>query len=177
MEDLDRALRNLEPKLQKKHIKKACRAAAKTVHAKIKTLTPVDSGAMRESFSVRTTSKKIKAETGHVKQGTNSKTGFTYKFAVKKVVAEEFGAKVEISRKSLAKQSTKLVKKGKRHVAYRDNDKYFYPAFVELGGRGEAGQKPMRTALKQAEAEAMGIFASEMRKFVAETKPTQAITP
>lgn len=166
---LDRALRNLEPKLQKKHIKKATRAAAKKVLAHTRSLTPKDSGAMAKSFSVRATRRKIKKKTGQIRAST-SKDGTKYSFAVKAVVAVDFGAKVEISRKSLSKQTQNLVKGGKRKRIYMENEEYFYPAFVELGGGGDSGKKPMRTALHMSEAEALGIFRSELRALVANPK-------
>ena len=82
VKELDRALRNLEPKMQKKAIKKATRVAAKKVLAKTRSLTPKETGAMAKAFGVRAITRKIKKKTGVIKQGV-SKTGHRYKFAVK----------------------------------------------------------------------------------------------
>lgn len=156
--------------MQKKVVKKATRAAAKKVLAKTRSLTPKDTGAMARAFGVRAVSRKIKKKTGVIKQGVSKKTGHSYRYEVKTVVGEDFGAKVEISRKSLAKQTENLVMRGKRRRIYMESDKYFYPAFIELGGGGDSGKKPMRTALKMTEAEALAIFKAELRKFLIEQK-------
>lgn len=167
VKELDKALRQLEPKMQKKAIKKATRVAAKKVLANTRSLTPKDTGAMSRSFSVRSVTRRTKKKTGVIKQGMNKKTGHKYSYAVRQIVGEEFGAKVEISRKSLAKQTENLVMRGRRKRIFMESDKYFYPAFVELGGGGDSGKKPMRTALKISQASVLSIFRSELKSILA----------
>src|SRR5690606_34500138 len=101
-EQLDAALAQLEPKLQKKAIRKACRNAAKkavmpAVKASIRSQA-YDTGAMHDAVKVRATSRRVKANTGIIKQFARKGDGKLTNFNVKKVVGEEFGAKVEISR-------------------------------------------------------------------------------
>lgn len=155
----------LPDKLQRKVVRKATRAIAKKVMVQAKSNTPQDTGAMAKAYQVRVFSKSEKAATGKTREAV-AKNGYTYTFNVKRIIAKVYGAKVQISRQSLAKQTQDQVKRGKRKRILTGNEKYFYPAFVELGGGGDSGKKPMRTAMKQLEAQAMQVWRSELRSFI-----------
>lgn len=159
MKEIDRKLAAMPEKMRNNAIAKAARNAAKKTLANIRALTPKDTGAMAASFQVRAVTKKVKEETGTLKEGV-SKNGRKYTFRVKRVVATERGGKVQINRKSLVKQATKRGKK------YTEDDKYFYPVYVELGGGGDSGQKPMRTGLRESEDQVRAEFVSNISKFV-----------
>lgn len=156
-------LSRLPEKLQKKHIKKATREAAKKeAMPRIKESVrseAYDTGAMHDAVKVRATTRNIKAKTGTVKTFTK-RDGTEGTFNVKKVVAQEFGAKVEITRKDLNKQ---LVKRGQEEIG--DGD-YFYPAGVELGTSDQPAQKPMRGVLKAAHRPVQKVFERELAALV-----------
>src|SRR5690606_16992953 len=95
------------------------------------------------AVKVRTTTRNIKANTGKVKEFTK-RDGTIGQFNVKRVVAQEFGAKVEITRKELNKQ---LAKRGKNEI---EKDGYFYPAAVEMGTFYSVAQKPMKRVIPDA---------------------------
>lgn len=162
---LDKALATLEPRMQVKAIKYATRESAKLFKERVRPQIPRDTGAMADAIQVRAVSRSIKQDTGVLKKGVNKKTGYTYTFSVKKTVAKEFGAKIEITRKSLAKQLRKLGHTDKADKVM--SGKYFYPAMVELGGRKAAAQKPIRTVLNQQRVITLGIFRAYLAKFVA----------
>lgn len=159
--ELDRKLAGLEPKLQRKPIKKATRAAAKKVQGRSRALTPAETGAMAAAMSVRAVSRNIKVKTGVTKQHT-TKDGHTYSFKVRRTVAKEFGAKVEVTRASLAKQAARRGRK-----IDMDNDAGFYPAFVELGRRRRQADAPMRRGMKSAESQALSEFRSALAAVLA----------
>lgn len=58
IEAIDRRLMSLEPKLQKKVIRKAQRDGAKDVLAAAKSLAPVKSGALKKNLKIRTIKRK-----------------------------------------------------------------------------------------------------------------------
>lgn len=152
---LDRVLANLEPKMQKKHIKKATREVAKQVMARARQLTPVKTGALAASYQVRATTKNITVNTGRV-----SSKGFQ----IKSTVAQQFGAKVEVTRKTYAKQVQK------RGGSYAVDAEYFPPAHIELGTKTTKPHPSMRTALKSLSEKARGMFVVELRKLIANPK-------
>lgn len=165
---LDRALANLPVKLQKKHIRKALRNIGKTVMFYARLRTPKDLGAMAAAFQVRNTSRTIKSGTGKFREAT-AKNGHQYRFEVQRTVGTDMGVKVEITRKSLEKQ---VQKRGDADKASRitEEDKGFYPAFVELGGPGHGnGHRPMRSALKSSESYAVREFRQELMKLIRST--------
>lgn len=164
---LDVLLANLEPKMQRKAIKKATRESAKLFKNRLKPTVPKDSGAMADAIQVRATTKSIKKGTGVFKEGT-AKNGFKYTFQVKKIIGKDFGAKIEITRKSLAKQ---LAKRGLHDKADKVmKGKYFYPAMIELGGRKRAADAPFRRTLRQQRMITMGVFRAYLAKFLANPK-------
>lgn len=158
--ELDAALASLEPKLQKKGIRKATREAAKKVVMPVVKASiragAYDTGAMHDAVKVRATSRSIKKKTDIVKQFTR-RDGKAGSFNVKKIVGQEFGAKVEITRKELNKQ---LVK---RDIAPLKDSDYYYPAAVELGADGTEPKKPIRRVLKSAHAPTLAVFRDELR--------------
>ena len=55
---LDRALANLEPKLQKKALRQASRKATKYVQKEVKRLSPKQTGVLQRAYRVRTVAKR-----------------------------------------------------------------------------------------------------------------------
>lgn len=160
---LDAALQGLEPAMQKKAIRYATKQAAKLFKERLRPTIPKDTGAMADALQVRAVAKRIKRPTGAVKQAT-SKNGFNYTFQVTRVVAVEYGAKIEITRKSLAKQ---LAKRGHIEKAQKiASDRYFYPAIVELGGKERAAEMPFRRALRTQKQMTIGIFRAYLSQFI-----------
>lgn len=160
-------LSRLPEKLQKKHIKKACRESAKKeamprIQESIRS-EAYDTGAMHDAVKVRATSRTIKAKTDKVKTFTK-RDGTEGTFNVKVTVGQEFGAKVEITRKDLNKQ---LVKRGQEEIG--DSD-YFYPAGVELGTSDEPAQKPIRKVLKTAHRPVQKVFERELAALIRNPK-------
>lgn len=157
--DLDRAMRRLPGRMQAKHVRKATRAIAKKAKARAVALTPKDEGAMAAAYQVRATTKSIKESTGKVRTAT-AKSGFQYKFNVKQLVGKEYGAKVQITRKSLSKQASK------RDVGELRSRDYFYPAAVETGTKHKQAVAPLRRGLTATAPAARAEFSAELRKFV-----------
>lgn len=160
--ELDAKMAKLEPKLQAKHIRKATRAGAKKVLARARSLTPQETGTMAAAMKVRAVSRTIKGATGKQKRVT-TKAGRSVVVNVKKTVAKEFGARVVIDRKALAKQAGKRGKKLSEDS--KRGEPFFYPAAVELGTKKKTADSPMRRGMKAAESEALAEFRTELRKF------------
>ena len=59
VEDVDKALREMEFKLAGKAVRKATRAGAKVFAARVKELAPVDTGLLEESIKVRSLPRKM----------------------------------------------------------------------------------------------------------------------
>ena len=154
-EELDRALARLEPKLQKKHIKKATRNIAKQVLARARMEVPRDTGTLAASFQVKATSRSVVKDTGQ-----RTSRGFR----IKRKVGEEFGAKVEVNRKNYAKQAAKRGKK------YDPDGDWFPPAHIELGTDDQSPNPTMRTALNAARPFANLEFQKELRKLIMSPK-------
>ena len=160
-------LSRLPEKVQKKVVKKACRESAKkVVLPKVKEsirAQAYDSGAMHDAVKVRATSRNILGLTGKVKEFTK-RDGTIGRFTVVKTIGQEFGAKVEISRKDLNKQ---LAKRGLTEI--NDGD-YFYPAAVELGASDEPPQKPIQRTIPAARQPTRSMLVQELAKLIRNPK-------
>lgn len=157
----------MEPKMQNKAIRKATRESAKLFRDRLRPLVPRDTGAMADAIQVRAVTRSIKEGTGVFKEAT-AKNGFRYRFQVERVVGKDFGAKIEITRKSLAKQ---LTRRGKNEEAQKVlTDKYFYPALIELGGRKKTAYAPFRKTLRAQRMITMGVFRAYLRQFLLNPK-------
>lgn len=153
--------------MQKKAIRKATRESAKMFRDRLRPLVPRDTGAMADAIQVRAITRSIKQGTGVFKEAT-AKNGFRYTFQVKRIIGQDFGAKIEITRKSLAKQ---LARRGKDKEAQKVLDgKYFYPALIELGGRKKTAFAPFRKALRSQRLITMGVFRAYLRQFLINPK-------
>lgn len=145
--------------MQRKAIRKATREVAKEYKKRVREIIPKDTGAMANAVEVRSVTRTIKGGTGKWKTATRS-DGEEYQFEVKRTVGKEYGAKAQITRKSLERASSKT----DRPITFGSDDEYFYPALVELGGVGRTADGSMRRQIR-----AMRVFAvQEFRKHLAE---------
>lgn len=146
------------------------------MQAKARALAPKDTGAMAAAIQVRSTTRKIKQATGR------TRTVIVPPFrqvtvAIKRTAAEEFGAKAEITRTSLAKQMTKRGRGKYAEKLLGDTKSFFYPAAFEFGTRGKPPSKPFRLAMVASENETLQAFISELRKLLLGVKKAASKPP
>lgn len=162
--EVDRRLAKMEARAIKKLLPKAAKRAGETVKQDFKARVPVDTGALKRSITSRVFKNKIKkadptktviARGGYMKGK---------RIAVKRVVAEDVGAKVIIDRNRLTKEA------GKRRSALPiDRERggmFFYAAVVELGNRFKTGNRTLTKALYDNEKKLRIAFRQAMIQLV-----------
>lgn len=118
--ELQRKLKALQGKDQKKVVRKALRAGGKIILAESKRLVPVDSGRLKKSLKLRAA--KGKRQTFGVQVMTGSR--------------EELGID--------------------------PNDKYYYPAAIELGIDQKRSRSYLRAAVKSKKRQFFAAFGREV---------------
>ncbi len=164
--ELNKAIAKMEAKLLKKNLKKAAKQAGKIAQNAFKSNAPRDSGALANASVLRVHTKRHKMGTGKFR---TSKKGV--KFEVKRVVSEDIGSVVFVSRKSLMKQ---IGKRGNA-VKFTRNKKgksemVFYPAFIELGTSKKTGKRVLTRSLHNNQNPIKGEFKEALRKLVMNPK-------
>lgn len=160
--DIDRKLAAMEKKLHRKVLTKAAKQAGQFVKQDYQSRVPVRSGAMRDAVGVRVRRYRHKAGTGKFR---TSKKGF--RFEVKRVVAEDIGASVGITRKRLAAVASQKKRGLKRlPIDRRAGGIFFYPAQVELGSRKKQGRRPLTKSLYNNADQLRAIYILGLRALV-----------
>jgi len=181
--ELDKALADLEPKVQRKYGKTALNNSLKIVEAEYKERVPVRTGAMRDAIVRRTP----KGKRGELKRTLMITRASLAKSTTKKAIAGIRSAgKAALSLELAALRGNRSLGKEERartrallRSSQRDktkseiegvgsfSDQDFYPAFVELGTSTEPGKSPMRGALYDSANRIRQEFVKQLRQLVA----------
>ena len=164
--EIDRKLVGLEKKLHRQVLTKAAKAAGKVVKDEYKDRVPVRTGAMRDAVGVRVRRYKHKEGTGKFRISKSGRSKGR-RFEVKRVVAQDIGASVQIDRKRLAKEASKI-KRGNRSLPLdrKSGGMFFYPAIVELGRRKKAGRRPLTKSLYENADQLRAVYFGHLRSLL-----------
>jgi hypothetical protein len=160
--ELTRRLALLEKKMHRQVLTKAAKTCGALVKKDYQSRVPVLTGGMRDAVGVTVRRFKHKAGTGKFR--TSSKG---YKFEVQRIVAEDIGASVSITKKRLAAKASQS-KRGKRSLPWdrKAGGIFFYPAQVELGTRSKQGTRSLTKALYMNGPELRDVYIGNLRALI-----------
>ena len=161
---VDRNLARMEKKAINKLLPKAAKEAAEISREDFRATVPVKSGAMRDSAIIRVRRYKHKADTGKT---VIARGGYMAgkRINVKRVVAQDIGARVMIDRKTLAKKAGQKRRGAKSlPIDRKRGGMFFYPSLVELGNSKAKGDRPLTRSLYGNEAPIRQKFIASMRR-------------
>lgn len=142
LRELGVKLRELGPKLAKKHLKYAIMSGARLVRDTARDLAPVESGRLKKSIIIKFQSKLSKQ--GNVTYYVLAKRGKKYQ--------------------KVTRRRTVVTNGVRSRVDVVSNEDAYYWRFVEFGTSRQAAQKFMRPAFEKRKREAVGLIADLLKK-------------